>query len=178
MRSVGERDGLAAINGGVELGAVGQIAGVVNGQVLVQMYELACTDLRVGVDQGVGGLLGRQSVTNLRSDERRDVLQFHVGRTGQGIQRLGARCSHWHSGNLRREGRQRGATASGACGGWDAVVYGRFGSGRGGGLCRERKSCRDKGECREGCGFHFDFSVEQFCSLGGRWEKEIKICSN
>ena len=179
MRSVRERDGLATVNRGVELGAIGQIAGVVDGQVLAEVYELACTDLRVGVDQGVGRLLGRQGFTNFWSDERRYVVQFHIGCTGEGVQHLGARCSHRHSRNLRRKRRQCDATAAcGTCGGWDAVVHGRFGGGCGGGLRREGESCRDKGECRKGCGFLFDFSVEQFCDLGGGWGNEIKICVN
>lgn len=165
MRSVRERDGLATVNGGVELGAVDQIAGVVNGQVLVPMHELAGTDLGVGVEQGVGCLLGRQTVANLGSDERRYVVQFHIGGASEGVQHLGAGCSLGHSGDLRRERRQRSATAYSMCG-CGGVVYERFGGGCGGGLCSERESCRDKGECGEGCGFHFDFSLEQFFGLG------------
>ncbi len=58
MGAVGEGDGCAAVDGGVELGAVGEPAGVVDGVVLAGLGEGAGADDGVDVAEGVERLGG------------------------------------------------------------------------------------------------------------------------
>jgi len=54
--TVGEGDGFAAVDGGVEFGAVGEIAGVVDGVELAGLGESSGTEEGIDVDEGVGDL--------------------------------------------------------------------------------------------------------------------------
>ena len=117
--AVGKADGLAAINGGVELGAVCEVAGVVDGVELAGLGGLAGADLGVDIEQREGGGLAGKGFLYLRAEQRRRVVELGGGCARQRIERLGA-CDdaggkRW---DLRRELRQLGAA-----GGGDAVWW-------------------------------------------------------
>ena len=101
--AVGEGDGLAAIDGGVELGAVGEVAGVVDGVELAGQGEGAGADDGVDVDERVGGFLAGEVGAELRADERGDVVEVSVGGVGEGVEDLGAGCAGRKGGDLGRD---------------------------------------------------------------------------
>ncbi len=88
--AVGEGEGLAAVDGGVELGAVGEVAGVVDGVELVRRGELAGADFGVDVVEGEAGGLKPEGLAEFGTFERRDVIELDAGLDGDGVEGLGA----------------------------------------------------------------------------------------
>ncbi len=162
VSAVGEADGLAAVEGGVKLGAVGEIAGVVDGVPHLLVAEFTGTDLGVDVEEGVGGGTGAQAIADLGGDERGDVVELKVGGLGEGVKGLGAGCVGGEGGDLGRDGGEGDAAAEarGVHGGGVMDGDAGAGGGAGSGLCGE--GGRGYGEEGEGeGGFHVVISLAE-----------------
>ena len=103
MLAVLDADGLA-IDGGVKLGAVDEIAGVVDGVPLVRNGELAGADLSVDVVEGEGGGLDAKGLAELfLAFEGRDVAELGARFNRDGVERFGAWGAGGESGDFGRE---------------------------------------------------------------------------
>ncbi len=120
--AVGEGDGLAAVDGGVKLGAVGEIAGVVDGVVLAGLGEGAGADYGVDVDEGVGGLLLGELGAKLGADEGGDVVEMDVRDVGEGVEGARAGCVGGEGGDLGGEFGDMDAPAAGQVEAWCSAV--------------------------------------------------------
>ena len=131
--AVGEGDGVSPmVDGGVEFGAVGEIAGVVDGVPLVRCSEFAGADLCVDVVEGDDGGLKAKGLAQAGAFEWRDILELYRGFGDEGVERLGAGGAGGKRGNLWGEFRQLGADWSG---GRSGRVRGGCGCAVGGGGC-------------------------------------------
>jgi len=100
--AVGDGDWVSArmIVRRVELSAVGQVAGVVDGVPLVRRGQFAGTDFCVDVVERDGGGLKTKSFAKARAFEWRDILELYSGLRNEGVERIGAGGTGGKRGNL------------------------------------------------------------------------------
>ena len=115
VAAVGDRDGLAAVDGGVELGAVYEVAGVVDGVPLVRCGKFAGADFGVDIVEGeAGGFDTKGFQKRLRVLNRSDVIKTYGRHGDYGVERPGAGQTGGKRGNF---GGERGDLGAGRLGG-------------------------------------------------------------
>ena len=124
LRALLEGEGASVLGwliGGVEFGAIDEVAGVFDGVPLVRGEESPGADFGVDVAEGDG--LWRLDMPSASAQtgvfHGRDVEEFDGRVDGDGVERLGAGRARGKRGNFRRERRQLDASGrSGSGGAW------------------------------------------------------------
>lgn len=114
MLAVRKCDRLAAIDRGVKLRAIGEIAGVVDRVKLAFLRQWSCTYLCVNVIQRVGSLFPSQRPPQFGANHRRCIVKMSVGRVRERVKSFRARRSWRKRWDLRRK--LRNLDATGGCG--------------------------------------------------------------